>query len=157
MSVFLETSKGEIVIDLFYKQAPRTCFNFVQMCQMKFYNDALFTFVQKDFIYKVEKLDPLSDKPKPIQESIWSLKGKQSKPYFEDEPWTKRFNKRGLVATANEGPNMNTSAFFIVLRQTGNEIREFKNKHTVFGEVVEGMEILEAINQVYTIGRDRPL
>ena len=60
MSVFLETSKGEIVIDLFVDKAPRACFNFLQLCQMKFYNDALVTFMQKDFICKVEKLDPFA-------------------------------------------------------------------------------------------------
>ena len=72
MSVLLETSKGEIVIDLFIDKAPNACFNFIKMCEMKFYNDALFPFVQKDFICSVEKLDPLSAKTKPINESIWS-------------------------------------------------------------------------------------
>ena len=77
--------------------------------------------------------------------------------YFEDEVWPKRFDKRGLVATANEGPHLNTSSFFITLRQNGQEIKEFRNKHTVFGEVVEGLDVLDAINQVYTVGKDRPL
>lgn len=85
------------------------------------------------------------------------MKGKRDSPYFDDEVWPRKFNKRGLVATANEGPNMNTSSFFITLRPDGHEIREFKNKHTIFGEVVEGLPVLEAINQVYTIGNDRPL
>ena len=60
MSVFLETSKGDIVIDLFVEKAPKACFNFIQMCDMKFYNDALVTFMQKDFIMKVQKLNPLA-------------------------------------------------------------------------------------------------
>ena len=73
MSVFLETSKGEIVIDLFVEKAPKACFNFIQMCQMKFYNDALVTFMQKDFIMKVQKLNPLatSTRSSVIQQSIW--------------------------------------------------------------------------------------
>lgn len=45
----------------------------------------------------------------------------------------------------------------MTLRKDGDEIREFKNKHTIFGQVVEGLEVLEAINQVYTVGKDRPL
>lgn len=61
------------------------------------------------------------------------------------------------MATANEGPNLNTSSFFVTLRPDGNEIKEFKNKHTIFGQVVEGLDVLETINQVYTIGKDRPL
>ena len=71
--------------------------------------------------------------------------------------WPKKFDKRGLVATANEGPHMNTSSFFVTLRPDGQEIREFKNKHTIFGKVVEGLDVLDAINQVYTVGKDRPL
>ena len=78
--------------------------------------------------------------------------------YFQDEVWPRRFDKRGLVATANPGPHLNTSSFFITLRPDGQEIREFKNKHTIFGQVVEGLEVLEAINQVYTVGKEeRPL
>ena len=45
----------------------------------------------------------------------------------------------------------------MTLRPDGQEIREFKNKHTIFGQVVEGLDVLESINQVYTIGKDRPL
>ena len=77
MSVFLETSKGEIVIDLFVDKAPKACFNFIKMCQMKFYNDALVTFMQKDFLMKVEKLDPITSKT--VQHSIWSYHLKDPK------------------------------------------------------------------------------
>ena len=73
MSVYLETSKGELVIDLFVDKAPKACFNFIEMCKMKFYNDALVLFMQKDFICRVEKLDPLSSKTKPVEQSIWGL------------------------------------------------------------------------------------
>ena len=108
------------------------------------------------FLMKVEKLDPITSKT--VHHSIWSYHLKDPKKmYFEDEVWPKRFDKRGLVATANEGPHLNTSSFFITLRQNGQEIKEFRNKHTVFGEVVEGLDVLDAINQVYTVGKDRPL
>ena len=66
MSVFLETSLGELVIDLFVREAPMACFNFIQMCKMKHYNDALVLFMQKDFICRVEKLDPLAPTSKPL-------------------------------------------------------------------------------------------
>ena len=52
----------------------------------------------------------------------------------------RKFDKTGLVATANEGPHLNTSSFFVTLRPSGQEIREFKNKHTIFGQVVEGLD-----------------
>ena len=75
MSVYLETSKGDIVIDLFTDKAPKACFNFIQLCQMKFYNDALVTFMQKDFIMKVDKLDPMatSKRTAVVKKSIWSM------------------------------------------------------------------------------------
>lgn len=79
MSVFLETSQGEIVIDLFVDKAPLACFNFLKMCQMKFYNDALFLFVQKDFICRVDKLDPLSIKSRVLNQTIWSTAKSEAK------------------------------------------------------------------------------
>ena len=131
MSVLLETSKGEIVIDLFVDKSPNASFNFLKLCQMKFYNNALFKLVQKDHIAQVQHQ---SD----ILHSIWSLVTKDpNKLYFKDE-FSRKFNKRGLVATANLGPNMNCSSFFITLQENGREIKEFKNQHTIFGEVVEG-------------------
>ena len=157
MSVLLETSKGDIVIDLFVDKAPQICFNFLKLCQTKFYNDALFTFKQKDFICKVEKLDPLATRAKPVHQTIWAMSDPTKSPFLEDEVWPRRFDERGLVATANEGPNLNTSSFFITLQPDGTEIKEFKNKHTIFGQVVEGLDVLEAINEVHTIGKDRPL
>ena len=69
----------------------------------------------------------------------------------------RKFNKRGLVATANLGPHLNSSAFFITLQSSDQELKELKNKHTVFGQVVEGFEILDLINQVYTNEESRPI
>ena len=89
---------------------------------MKFYNDALVTFMQKDFIAKIEKLDPLKGEKTnaPLLESIWSLTSKdKTRNYFEDEVWPRKFDKRGLVATANNGPHLNTSSFFVTLRPDG--------------------------------------
>ena len=150
MSVLLETSKGEIVIDLFPEKSPNACFNFIKLCQMKFYNNALFKSVQKDHIAQISHSSDL-------MHSIWSLTTKDpDKIYFEDE-YSRKFNKRGLVATANLGPHLNSSPFFITLTQDGQEIAEFKNKHTVFGIVAEGLDVLDAINQVYTNKDDRPI
>ena len=106
---------------------------------MKFYNNALFKSVQKDHITQVKHTDD-------VIHSIWSLTSKDpDKLYFQDE-YSRKFNKRGLVATANLGPHLNSSPFFITLIEEGKEIVEFKNKHTIFGIVVEGLEVLEAIN-----------
>ena len=77
--------------------------------------------------------------------------------YFKDEVWPRRFDKRGLVATANRMPNRNSSSFFITLREDGKELKEFRNVHTIFGQVVEGLDVLLKINDVHTVGHDRPL
>ena len=62
-----------------------------------------------------------------------------------------------MVSTANLGPHLNSSSFFISLQENGREIVDFKDKHTVFGQVVEGLEVLDVINQVYTNENDRPI
>eukprot|EP00347_Sterkiella_histriomuscorum_P000769 403374574 len=83
--------------------------------------------------------------------------------YFPDEIKAKsssssgvpqKFNRKGLVAMANKGPNMNGSAFFITL--SDNEIQHLNNKHTIFGQVVEGLENLDKINNAYSDNQGRP-
>ena len=86
MSVLLETSKGEIVIDLHIDKSPNACFNFLKLCQMKFYNNALFKSVQKDYIAQVQH-------QKDVLHSIWSLVSKDpDKIYFKNET-SRKFNK----------------------------------------------------------------
>lgn len=61
----------------------------------------------------------------------------------------------GLLSTSNKGPHLNNSNFFITL--TNENITKFNGNHTIFGEVVEGLEILQKINQVYLDNDNRPL
>jgi len=73
---------------------------------------------------------------------------------FEDEcpPGGPKFDKVGLLAMANAGPNSNGSQFFITVAETP----WLNNKHTIFGEVVDGMDVVDAISQVATAAGDRP-
>ena len=75
--------------------------------------------------------------------------------FFKDEISSLRFAKRGLVATANTGPDLNASAFFITL--TDQPIESLFKKHTIFGEVAEGFDVLDKINSVYVTKSHRPL
>jgi peptidyl-prolyl cis-trans isomerase-like 4 len=145
MSVLLETSLGEIVIDLFVDKAPKACFNFIRLCQLKFYNDLLVHDVQKDYLAQMgdPTFCPQLNRPRT---SVWGL-AKQEHICFDDEIKGLKFNKRGLVATANTAPNQNNSVFFITLAST--PIESLDSKHTIFGEVAEGFEVLDLINKAY--------
>ena len=152
MSVLIETSVGDLVIDLFVDQCPKTTLNFLKLCKIKYYNNCLFYEVQKDYL--VQTGDPINKGSSGT--SIWGVTQKDpSLRFFEDEiNKTRKFNKKGLVAMANKGPNMNGSAFFITL--SDKEISHLNNRHTIFGQVVEGLENLDKINNAYCDKDGRP-
>lgn len=149
MSVLIETSFGDIVIDLYTKKCPITTNNFLKLCKIKYYNNALFMDVQKNYIATVTH--PIS-KPTTINQIIY---GDQAK-YFEDEIYPEyKHNKMGVVATANKAPNMNDSQFFITL--TNENLEYLNTKHTIFGQVAEGFDVLEKINNSFIDEKFRPL
>ncbi|BFZ17118.1 hypothetical protein BsWGS_20161 [Bradybaena similaris] len=119
--VLLVTSVGDIDIELWSKEAPKACRNFVQLCMEEYYNGTIFHRVVKDFI--VQGGDPTGTGTG--GESIYGSP-------FKDEFHTRlRFVRRGLVAMANAGPHDNGSQFFFTMNQTP----ELQNKHTIFGKV----------------------
>ncbi len=135
----MTTSAGDIVIELFDEDAPKTVENFKTLGQDGFYDGLIFHRIIKDFM---------------IQGGCPEGTGTGGPGYkFEDE-----FNDhkvvRGALAMANAGPNTNGSQFFLV---TTPEASWLDGKHTVFGQVVEGMDVIDTIEDVATDGRDRPL
>lgn len=135
----MTTSAGEIVIELFDEDAPKTVENFKTLGQDGFYDGLIFHRIIKDFM---------------IQGGCPDGTGTGGPGYkFEDE-----FNDhkvvRGALAMANAGPNTNGSQFFLV---TTPEASWLDGKHTVFGQVVEGMDVVDTIEDVETDGRDKPL
>ena len=134
----LNTSKGTIEITLFNGEAPKTVKNFTDLANKGFYNGLNFHRVIEGFM---------------LQGGCPEGTGTGGPGYtFEDE-----FNAhrvvRGALAMANAGPNTNGSQFFIV---TAEECPWLDGKHTVFGEVSAGMDVVEAIDATPTDGRDRP-
>jgi peptidyl-prolyl cis-trans isomerase SDCCAG10 len=119
--VILVTTYGNIDIELWTKEAPRTCKNFIQLCLEGYYNDCVFHRIIKEFM--IQTGDPKSNGG----ESIWGT-------YFTDEYHSRlRFNHRGIVAMANKNrPNTNGSQFFITM----NKCPWLDKKHTIFGKVV---------------------
>ena len=130
-----DTSKGKIVVDLFPKDAPGTVNNFVFLARDKFYDGTKFHRVIPDFM--VQGGDPEGT-------------GRGGPGYkFKDEltPGKYRKHQRGSLSMANAGPNTNGSQFFI----THVETEWLNGKHTVFGQVRSGQEVVDAIKQGDTL------
>jgi len=137
--VLLETSIGDLVIDLKVDIAPKACLNFLKLCKMKYYNNCLFHNVQKDFIAQTG--DPTN-----TGKGGASVHAKlpAAKKYFDDEITPALKHKvRGTVGMANLKPNENGSQFYITLR---DQVEHLDGKHTIFGTIAEGLETLEKIN-----------
>ena len=135
----MRTTEGVIVFELFDEDAPKTVENFKKLAREGFYEGLTFHRIIKDFM---------------AQGGCPQGTGTGGPGYqFEDE-----FNHhkvvRGALAMANAGPNTNGSQFFIV---TADEAPWLDGKHTVFGKVVEGEDVVERLNNVPTGGADRPL
>ena len=138
----LRTTHGDIVIKLF-KDTPRTIQNFVGHTQSGYYDNVFFHRIIPGFM--IQTGDPLGDGTG--GESIWGGE-------FEDEIRRDlRHDRPFTVSMANAGPNTNGSQFFITTVPTP----WLDNKHTVFGRVVGGMEVVMAIESVKTDELDRPL
>ena len=145
--LILETSLGDIEMELYPDEAPNTVKNFVKLAEEEFYNGTRFHRVIKDFM--VQGGDPLSKDV--AMKDRWGTGGPGYA--FADE-----FNEhkvvRGALAMANSGPGTNGSQFFIV---TAGETPWLDGKHTVFGMVVSGMNVVDAIEDSITDERDRPV
>lgn len=120
--VCLETTVGEIDVELWSRECPKACRNFIQLCLEGYYDKTKFFRVVPDFI--VQGGDPTNTGHG--GESIWS------KPFKDEIHSRLRFVRRGLLAMANSGKDDNGSQFFFTLAPT----RELQNKHTIFGKVV---------------------
>ncbi|KIW40732.1 peptidyl-prolyl cis-trans isomerase-like 4 [Exophiala oligosperma] len=161
MSVLLETSLGEIVIDLLVENAPKCCENFLKLCKVKYYNFSPIHTVQKGFSFQTG--DPLGpDSPDSDGgSSIWGLLSGASKKSFiaEIDPKLKH-TQRGTVSMATVPSSKDAderlagSQFIITL---GDDIDSLDGKAAPFGTVVEGFDTLEKINDAFTDGNGRPL
>ena len=134
----LHTSEGEIEVELFAEDAPKTVENFTRLAGEGFYDGLIFHRVIPDFM--IQGGDPTGT-------------GSGGPGYtFADEPNEHRV-VRGALAMANAGPNTNGSQFFIV---TTEEAPWLDGKHTVFGRVTNGTDVADAISEVARDARDRP-
>lgn len=143
----INTNKGSITIEFLENFAPNTVANFVKLAESGFYNGVKFHRVIPGFM--IQGGDPLTkDNSK---KDAWGTGGPGYQ--FADEISANNKNSYGTISMANSGPNTNGSQFFINVADNNF----LDPKHTVFGKVTEGMEVVEMISKVATDANDRPL
>lgn len=168
----MKTNMGDIKIKLFKNEAPKTVENFVKHSNDGYYNGLIFHRVIKDFM--IQGGDPTGTGMG--GESIWGRS-------FEDEFSPELHNLRGALSMANAGPNTNGSQFFIVQANTvpSNMLDQMRDmldsfpksivdayesmggtpwldfRHTVFGQVIEGMDVVDSIAAVEVGAADKPV
>src|SRR5918992_214579 len=134
----LHTSEGDVEVELYPEDAPKTVENFTKLASEGFYDGLIFHRVIPDFM---------------IQGGCPLGTGTGGPGYtFEDEINEHKV-ERGALAMANAGPNTNGSQFFIV---TTEEAPWLDGKHTVFGRVTEGMDVVDRISELPRDARDKP-
>ncbi|OGH60123.1 MAG: hypothetical protein A2725_00545 [Candidatus Magasanikbacteria bacterium RIFCSPHIGHO2_01_FULL_33_34] len=142
----LKTNKGDITIEFFGNLSPLTVNNFLNLAEEGLYNGTKFHRVIKDFM--IQSGDPNS---KTDNVMMYGSGGPGYK--FDDEFNNERL-VRGNIAMANSGPNTNGSQFFIV---TAESTPWLDGKHVNFGKVIAGMDVVDAIENAQTNGRDLPV
>jgi peptidylprolyl isomerase len=144
MNATLHTNQGDITIEFFDSQAPNTVANFVKLAKDGFYNGTKFHRVIKGFM--IQGGDPLTKDDSKI--NLWGTGGPGYS--FPDELGSVNKNNKndaGTISMANSGPNTNGSQFFINV--ASNNFLD--DKHTVFGRVTNGMDIVTKIENVPTL------
>lgn len=150
MSVLIVTSLGDIVVDLYTDKCPLTSKNFLKLCKIKYYNGCLFHTVQKDFTAQTGDPTGIGSGGDSVYKFLY---GDQAR-FFSDEIHIDlKHSKTGTVAMASAGENLNASQFYITLR---DNLDYLDGKHTVFGEVAEGLDTLTRINEAYADENGRP-
>nr|XP_039262690.1 peptidyl-prolyl cis-trans isomerase-like 1 [Styela clava] len=140
--VAMETSSGTIVIQLYWKHAPRTCTNFAELARRGYYDNTKFHRIIKNFM--IQGGDPTA-----TGRGGASIYG----PQFADEIHKElKHAGAGILSMANSGPDTNGSQFFITLAPT----QWLDGKHAIFGRVCKGMPIVANLGMVETNNQDRP-
>jgi cyclophilin family peptidyl-prolyl cis-trans isomerase len=134
----LHTNHGPIAIELFDDDAPKTVENFTKLARDGFYDGIIFHRVIPDFM--IQGGDPTGT-------------GSGGPGYTFADEFNDNKVVRGALAMANAGPNTNGSQFFIVTTEAASWL---DGKHTVFGRVSDGMDVVDAISALETDARDRP-
>ena len=134
---------GKIIIQLFNEEVPKTCNNFYTLLKDKKYNGILFHRVIKGFMIQGGDITNNNGT------GGYSVYGDK----FEDENFNIKHTTAGLLSMANSGPNTNGSQFFITCAPTPH----LDNKHVVFGRVIDGLDVINNIENQLTDNNDKPI
>ncbi|NGX50493.1 MAG: putative peptidyl-prolyl cis-trans isomerase [Chlamydiae bacterium] len=140
--IIMETTQGVIEIELKPAIAPKACENILKLTEKGYYDGLIFHRIIKQFM--IQGGDPTGTGAG--GESIWG------KPFADECTSSLKFDKPGLLAMANSGPNTNGSQFFITTVKTP----WLNGKHTIFGEVIKGYDVVEKLDGIETTMQDRP-
>lgn len=140
--ILLSTNFGDITIELFPQSAPKAVENFIGLVKQGYYDGIIFHRVIRDFM--IQGGDPTGTGRG--GKSLWHRA-------FEDEFDRNLTHKRGVISMANAGRNTNGSQFFIV---TTEDASFLDGKHSIFGQVIEGMNVVDEIERLPVDGNDRP-
>jgi len=140
--VTIKTNRGSIKIKLMPDIAPKACENFLGLAAKGYYNGVIFHRVIPNFM--IQGGDPTGTGMGGA--SLWG------RPFQDECVPVASFVKKGILAMANSGPNTNGSQFFITTAPT----TWLNGRHTIFGEVIEGYEVVEAIEQSPRNSSDKP-
>lgn len=150
MSVVIETTLGDITVDLYLKERPRACLNFLKLCKIKYYNFNLFHMVSRNFIAQTG--DPTGSGES--GESVWGVIDGKEKRYYQGETNPRiKHTMAGLISFVGDKDGMVGSQFFITLAP---DLMYLDAQHCVFGEVVEGTDILYKLNETICDEKHRP-
>lgn len=144
--VVIETTKGTIKAKLFTDKAPKTAQNFIDLVKQEYYDGIIFHRVIKDFM--IQTGDPTG-----TGRGGRTDKGLPAKKLQDEFHADLRHNKAGILSMANAGPNTGDTQFFITTVPTP----WLDDKHAVFGEVIEGMDVVKQLEGVRTGAQDRPV
>lgn len=159
MSVVIETSLGNFTIDLYIENRGKACFNFLKLCKLKYYNYNLLFEIKKDYALRIGDPSNTGNGGHSIyyfDETACSENEKERKKYFSAQqvPIIKH-TKFGQVSMINNGRDKHGSQFLITLADSNLDYLD-KQGHTVFGEVVEGLDVLRAFNNQLVDKDERP-
>lgn len=142
-TVILETNQGDIEVKLKPDVAPKACENFIKLVEKGYYDGLIFHRVIKGFM--IQGGDPTGTGMG--GESAWGS------PFEDEVSPVAKFDGPGILAMANSGPNTNGSQFFITCAKTP----WLNMRHTIFGEVVSGLDVVQKIENTPVNAEDRPI